>query len=216
MTIVDVGLLDPLPHRLHPVAQLGRNPLHRPVLGPKLCSQCADHADRRSLLLRGVAPRLRLPGHLLLRHGLILVSKVTSLQRTQCGSHRLDHRRPRDPQPCCDLRLRNALAGKPTDQRPVLQSDHSPIVVSVHLSSVGTVQPWSVADINLPRAAGTASRRVWLITDGCFTRLSPLRAGSGCNARDRFLTVVEEQRRHAEEGDRRPSCQAGMSKRLAY
>ncbi|WP_220453944.1 hypothetical protein, partial [Nocardioides immobilis] len=44
--------------------------------------------DRRGLLLRGVTPRLRLPGHLLLRHSSILVSKVRSLQETQGDSVR--------------------------------------------------------------------------------------------------------------------------------
>lgn len=42
--------------------------------------------------------------------------------------HRLDDRGPRDPQPLSNMRLRHALAGQPPDQRPVLQSDHSPIV----------------------------------------------------------------------------------------
>lgn len=37
-------------------------------------------------------------------------------------------------------------AGKPTDQRPVLQRDDSPIVVSVRLSSVATVQSSGVVD----------------------------------------------------------------------
>src|SRR5690606_19113793 len=86
VALVDIGLLDPLAHRLHAVSQLGRDPLDRPVLGPQLCTPRADHPDRSSLVLRGVAPRLRLPGHPLLRHVLILVSQGTSLHRTQCGS----------------------------------------------------------------------------------------------------------------------------------
>jgi hypothetical protein len=87
MALIDVGLLDPLPDRLHAVTELGRDPLDGPVLGSQLCSQRADHPDRCCLLIRGVAPRLRLPGHLLLRHSSILVSKVWSLQETQGGSH---------------------------------------------------------------------------------------------------------------------------------
>ena len=39
-----------------------------------------------------------------------------------------DHRVPRDPQPLSDLRLRHPLRGQPPNQRPVLQSDHTPIV----------------------------------------------------------------------------------------
>ena len=42
--------------------------------------------------------------------------------------HRLDHRVPRDPQPLSDPRLRHPLRRQPPDQRPVLQSDHTPIV----------------------------------------------------------------------------------------
>ena len=42
--------------------------------------------------------------------------------------HRLDHRGPRDPQPLRGPRLRHPLRRQPPDQRPVLQSDHSPIV----------------------------------------------------------------------------------------
>ena len=41
-------------------------------------------------------------------------------------SHRPRHRVARDPQPLSDPRLRHALRGQPPNQRPVLQSDHTP------------------------------------------------------------------------------------------
>ena len=42
--------------------------------------------------------------------------------------HSTGHRVARDAQPSRDLRLRHALRGQPPNQRPVLQSDHTPIV----------------------------------------------------------------------------------------
>ena len=60
-------------------------------------------------------------------------------------AHRLDHRRPRDPQPLGDPRLRHPLRSQPPDQRPVLQSDHSPIV-ECSLFTAETVQFSSAAD----------------------------------------------------------------------
>jgi len=59
--------------------------------------------------------------------------------------HRLDHRGPRDPQPLRDPCLRHALRSKPPDQRPVFQSDHSPIV-ECSLFTAETVQFSSAAD----------------------------------------------------------------------
>ena len=61
VAVVDVGLPDPRPHRLDPVAELGRDPLDRPVLGAQLGAQRADHPHRRGLLLRAVPTRRRLP-----------------------------------------------------------------------------------------------------------------------------------------------------------
>ncbi len=50
------------------------------------------------------------------------------IPRRRPRGHRLDDHGPRDPQPRSDPRLRQALRSKPPDQRPILQSNHSPIV----------------------------------------------------------------------------------------
>ena len=65
--------------------------------------------------------------------------------------HRLDHRGPRDPQPLRDPCLRHALRSKPPDQRPVFQSDHSPIVECSPFTAE-TVQFSSAVDIRHPIA----------------------------------------------------------------
>jgi len=59
--------------------------------------------------------------------------------------HRLDDRGPRDPQPLRDPRVRHALPSEPPDQRPVLQSDHTPIV-ECSLFTAETVQFSSAAN----------------------------------------------------------------------
>ena len=61
VTLIDVGLLDPRPHRLDAVSELRRDALHRPMLGPQLGPQRSHHPDRGGLLLRdctvnGVTP----------------------------------------------------------------------------------------------------------------------------------------------------------------
>jgi hypothetical protein len=59
--VVDVGLAHPAPHRLHPVAELLRDPLHRPMLGPKLRAELADQSHRLGLLVVAVPTRRGLP-----------------------------------------------------------------------------------------------------------------------------------------------------------
>ena len=86
VTLINVGLLDPRPHRLDAVSELRRDALHRPMLGPELGPQRSHHPDRGGLLLRRVPTRRRLPCCLLFRHNPILVSKVRSLQQTQGAS----------------------------------------------------------------------------------------------------------------------------------
>src|SRR5690606_14952706 len=65
VAVVDVGLLDPRPDGLDPVAELRGDPMDRPVLGPELCSQRPHHPDRCGLLLRRISMRRRLPRSLL-------------------------------------------------------------------------------------------------------------------------------------------------------
>src|SRR5581483_8500565 len=86
--IVNVGLADPEPHRLDPVAELASDPLDRPMLRPQLGPQLADQPDRLSLLRIRIPTRGRLPWRLLTWHDSILVSKVRSLQVTQGDSKR--------------------------------------------------------------------------------------------------------------------------------
>ena len=50
VAVVDVGLLDPHPHRLDPVAELRCDPLDRPVLSPELGPKSSHHAHRCSFL----------------------------------------------------------------------------------------------------------------------------------------------------------------------
>lgn len=78
--VVDIGLPHAQPHRLHPVAELTRHPVHRPVLGAQLRPQRAHHPHRSGLLLRAVSTRRGLPRRLFLWHDSILVSKVRSLR----------------------------------------------------------------------------------------------------------------------------------------
>src|SRR5581483_889701 len=84
--LVNVGLANPQPHRLHPVAELASDPLDRPMLRPQLGPQLADQPDRLSLLRIRIPTRGRLPWRLLTWHDSILVSKVRSLQVTQGDS----------------------------------------------------------------------------------------------------------------------------------
>ena len=46
VTLVDVGLLDPHPHRLDPLTELQRDAVNSPVLSPQLRSQRPHHPDR--------------------------------------------------------------------------------------------------------------------------------------------------------------------------
>ena len=77
------------------------------------------------------------------------------IPRRRVRSDRLHHRRPRDPQPRRDPRVRHTLRGKPPDQCPVFQSDHSPIVVECSLFTVESVQFSSVADTAVGEIAGS-------------------------------------------------------------
>ena len=65
--------------------------------------------------------------------------------RRRIRVHRLDDRGPRDPQPLSDARLRHPFRSQPPDQRPVLQSDHTPIV-ECSLFTAETVQFSSAVD----------------------------------------------------------------------
>ncbi len=85
LAAVDIGLAHPAPDRLLAVAKLSGNASHGPVVGAELCSQLADETDGLLLLCRGVSPRRRPPGDLLLWHDSIILSKVRSLQQTQGG-----------------------------------------------------------------------------------------------------------------------------------
>src|SRR5581483_4993789 len=85
--IVDIGLANPEPHRLDPVAELASDPLDRPMLRPQLGPQLADQPDRLGLLRIRIPTRGRLPWRLLTWHDSILVSKVRSLQVTQGDSN---------------------------------------------------------------------------------------------------------------------------------
>src|SRR5581483_3324495 len=95
--IVDIGLANPEPHRLDPVAELASDPLDRPMLRPQLGPQLADQPDRLGLLRIRIPTRGRLPWRLLTWHDSILVSKVRSLQVTQGGSELLRHPAARTP-----------------------------------------------------------------------------------------------------------------------
>jgi integrase len=59
--VVDVGLRHPRPDRLDPIAKLGRDPLHRAVLGAQLRPQRPNQSDRLFLLPRRIPTRRRLP-----------------------------------------------------------------------------------------------------------------------------------------------------------
>ena len=88
VTVINVGLLDPHSHGLDPITELRRDPLHRPVLGPQLCSQRPHHPDCSGLLLRRIPTCRRPPISLTRCHDTILDSKVRSLHRNQGGSVR--------------------------------------------------------------------------------------------------------------------------------
>jgi hypothetical protein len=79
-------LAHPAPHRLHAIAELATNPIHRPVIGAQLRPQGVHHPHRSGLLLRAVPTRRRLPWRLFFRHDSILVSKVRSRQDCQSDS----------------------------------------------------------------------------------------------------------------------------------
>ncbi len=72
--------------------------------------------------------------------GLNRRERRTNIRRWRLRIHCLDRRRPRDPKPRSDPRVRHPLRGKPPDQRPILQSDHSPIAVACSLFTGKTVQ----------------------------------------------------------------------------
>src|SRR5450759_4336452 len=59
--VIDVSLTHPTPNRLDPVAELSRDPLHRPMRRPQLVAQLTDEAYRLGLLLIGVPTSRRLP-----------------------------------------------------------------------------------------------------------------------------------------------------------
>ena len=86
------------------------------------------------------------------------------IPRRRVRVHRLDDRGPRDPQPRRDPCLRHPIGSQPPDQRPVLQSDHTPIVEcslftaeTVQFSSAADTKPHSTADS--PRTAMIAQVR---------------------------------------------------------
>jgi len=81
--LVDVGLGHPGPHRLHPIAELVGDTLHRPMPFTRLLTQLTDQTHRLILLLPAIPPSRR---PLLFVHNSILVPKLRSLQQTQCGS----------------------------------------------------------------------------------------------------------------------------------
>src|SRR5690606_18748829 len=85
--LVDISLVHPATHRLHPIPQLVGYPPDRSVPLTRLGPQLADQAHRLILLLWGIATRRR--RLLLFLHKSILVSKVRSLQETQGDSRRL-------------------------------------------------------------------------------------------------------------------------------
>ena len=76
------------------------------------------------------------------------------IARRRVRVHRLDDRGPRDAQPLRDPCLRHTLRSQPSDQRPVLQSDHSPIV-ECSLFTAESVQFSSAADSPRRPRAGT-------------------------------------------------------------
>jgi hypothetical protein len=50
--LVDVGLVDPVPHKFDAVAELAGDPLHGAVIGPELSSELTHQPDGLGLLLR--------------------------------------------------------------------------------------------------------------------------------------------------------------------
>jgi hypothetical protein len=115
--VVDVGLAHPGPHRLHAVAELACNPVHRPVIGAQLGTQGAHHPHRSGLLLRAVPTRRRLPWRLFLRgmtpssfprSGASRISRA--IQRTRTAPLSTE-RRPTDSP--CPRTFRSRCTGRP-------------------------------------------------------------------------------------------------------
>ena len=130
---------------------LGTQPLHvvaEPPDRPAPAHPLGQHRRRhvRGLLQQRPHPRLEHRERRRPRRPLI--------PRRRIRVHRLDHRGPRDPQPLRDPCLRHPLSSQPPDQRPVLQSDHSPIV-ECSLFTAETVQFSSAADTGAPITAAT-------------------------------------------------------------
>ena len=104
-----------------------------------------------------------------LEHGERRRSRRPLIPRRRVQVHRLHDRCPRDPQPLGDPRLRHALRSQPPDQRPVLQSDHTPIV-ECSLFTAETVQFSRAVDTLI----GLCSRPV-AFRLGAFTPKAPRR-----------------------------------------
>ena len=140
LPVIDVGLGHPRPHRLDPVSQLGRDPMHRALISAQLGPQTAHHPDSCGLLLPGIPTRSRLPRRLFSRHDSILVSKARSLHHTQSGSvaGRVAKYRPvvvgvgarrvsrEAPQPATPEATADSRASGPPDRRRPTPPDAAP------------------------------------------------------------------------------------------
>ena len=85
-TVIDVSLTDPGPDRLDAVAELIGDPFRAATVLTQFLAERADQTDRPLLLLWAVPACCCLLRWLFRGHGLILVSKVRSLQETQGDS----------------------------------------------------------------------------------------------------------------------------------
>jgi hypothetical protein len=141
---------------------LGPQPLHVLAEPPDRPSPAHPLGQHRGRHVRRLFQQRPHPG---LEHRERRRPGPAHIPRRRIRLHSPDHRGPRDPQPLRDPRLRHPLSSQPPDQRPVLQSDHSPIVEcslltaeSVQFRAPPTAETHSTTPQQLA-AAGWQSRR---------------------------------------------------------